>query len=114
MIELTIPYPPSVNHLHRRVGPRTLLSREGRAYYERVTGIAGYLNLPTFKGRLALDVEVYPPDRRRRDLDNVLKAIGDALKHARLIEDDGQIDDWRVKRLEPTKDGAIILRISEI
>jgi hypothetical protein len=31
-MKLTLPYPPSVNHYYRRVGPRTLISREGREY----------------------------------------------------------------------------------
>ena len=32
MIEVELPFPPSVNHYHRRVGPRTLISREGRRF----------------------------------------------------------------------------------
>ena len=37
---LTLPYPPSINHYWRRVGPRTLISREGRAPSEDLSMIA--------------------------------------------------------------------------
>ncbi len=37
VIELELPYPPSVNHYWRRVGARTLISRGGRAF--RQTGL---------------------------------------------------------------------------
>src|SRR5689334_22773616 len=36
---VSLPYPPSLNHLWRRVGAKTLLSAEGRRYHELV-GIA--------------------------------------------------------------------------
>ncbi len=39
MIELELPFPPSVNHYYRRVGPRTLISREGRRFRERVCAL---------------------------------------------------------------------------
>ena len=39
MLELELPVPPSINHYYRRVGPRTLISREGRAYREAVCTI---------------------------------------------------------------------------
>jgi crossover junction endodeoxyribonuclease RusA len=114
MIELTIPYPPSINHLHRRVGVRTLLSKEGRRYYSRVREIVASFGLSTIQGRVALDVEVYPPDNRRRDLDNVTKAIGDSLVHSAVIEDDSQIDSLSVRRMPSTPGGAIILRLSKM
>jgi crossover junction endodeoxyribonuclease RusA len=38
---------------------------------------------------------IHPPDNRRRDLDNVLKAVLDAIEAAGIIEDDSQ-----VRRLE--------------
>ncbi|MEY4713325.1 MAG: hypothetical protein RIS88_2775 [Pseudomonadota bacterium] len=38
------------------------------------------------------------PDRRRRDLDNTLKATQDAMTHAGIWDDDSQIDDLRIVR----------------
>jgi crossover junction endodeoxyribonuclease RusA len=36
---LTLPYPPSVNHYWRRVGRRTLISREGRTFRRDVCAL---------------------------------------------------------------------------
>jgi crossover junction endodeoxyribonuclease RusA len=47
---------------------------------------------------LRLDVEAWMPDRRRRDLDNTLKATQDAMTHAGIWDDDSQIDDLRIVR----------------
>ncbi|NBW23084.1 MAG: RusA family crossover junction endodeoxyribonuclease, partial [Caulobacteraceae bacterium] len=42
--------------------------------------------------------EAFPPDKRKRDLDNVLKSLLDALTHANVWDDDSQIDDLRIYR----------------
>ena len=39
----TLPYPPSVNSIWRRVGNKTLLSAEGREYHERVESAVALL-----------------------------------------------------------------------
>ena len=71
---LTLPYPPSVNHYYRRVGPRTLISREGREYRTQVCGLlapapgrgGNGIRKPPSGGRIALAMDAFPPDRRRR------------------------------------------------
>ena len=42
-------------------------------------------------GRLAIAVTLFPPDRRRYDLDNRLKAVLDSLTEARVWEDDRHV-----------------------
>ncbi|MFK8827299.1 RusA family crossover junction endodeoxyribonuclease, partial [Citrobacter freundii] len=39
----------------------------------------------------AVEIILYPPDARRRDIDNYNKALFDALTHAGVWEDDSQI-----------------------
>ena len=34
--EFELPWPPSVNHYYRHVGPRVLISRDGRKYRDNV------------------------------------------------------------------------------
>jgi crossover junction endodeoxyribonuclease RusA len=58
------------------------------------------------EGRLSIHVALYPPDRRKRDLDNVLKSLLDACEHAGCYENDSQIDEIRIVRQEVKKDGA--------
>ena len=95
---LTLPYPPSVNHYWRRVGPRTLISREGRAFRKNVCALLGGGGKPPRSGRVALAMDAFPPDHRRRDLDNLPKAVLDSLTHAGVYEDDSHYAELRIMR----------------
>jgi crossover junction endodeoxyribonuclease RusA len=64
-------------------------------------------------GSLSIQIDVYPPDRRRRDLDNILKALLDSLGHAAVIEDDSQFDRILLIRREVVPGGQIILQITQ-
>tara|TARA_R100000656_G_scaffold23297_1_gene20735 strand:- start:202 stop:504 length:303 start_codon:yes stop_codon:yes gene_type:complete len=79
------------------------------AYYCRNEGIRVELDC-----RLKVDILVFPPDNRRRDLDNVLKAILDSLEDAKVFKDDSLIDDLRVRRMDTFKDGKIEIGIEII
>lgn len=114
MRSLELPYPPSVNHYWRRVGGRTLISREGRRFRQRVCSLLSAIRIRPLDGRLAVHVEVWPPDRRRRDLDNVAKALLDALEHAGAYRDDAQIDRLLIERRDVAAEGRIVVGITEI
>ena len=111
MIELELPYPPSVNHYYRRVGQRTLISRQGRQYREEVVALVKLVGFKPVAGRVELRLEFYPPDRRRRDLDNVLKALWDALEHGGIYHNDSQVKKVTAEMLSPTPGGRVIARI---
>ncbi|MFN6411429.1 MAG: RusA family crossover junction endodeoxyribonuclease, partial [Planctomycetota bacterium] len=91
VIEFELPYPPSVNHYWRRVGARTLISRGGRLFRQQVVSILAARGVRPLDGDLEVVVELYPPDRRRRDIDNSLKSLLDALGHGSAYHDDSQI-----------------------
>ena len=91
MITLELPYPPSINRYYRRVGFRTLISREGRAYRRSVCAILRRAGVRPMEGTLAVGIDLYPPDRRVRDADNAQKALIDSLQHGRIYRDDSQI-----------------------
>ena len=90
-ISLTLPYPPSANTYYRNVRGRTLISKRGREYRTAVGIIALGESLTALTGPLELIVDLFPPDRRRRDLDNSQKGLWDAMQHAGCFEDDCQI-----------------------
>lgn len=104
MIKLTLPWPPSVNRYWRhpstgRLAGRHLISSEGRAYRESVLReVLSQSGSSQFDKTTPLKVEVvaYRPDHRKRDLDNLPKAIFDSLTHAGVWCDDSQITDMRI------------------
>lgn len=101
---LTLPWPPSVNTYWRslviRNRVRVLLSEDARKYH--IDCLARTLEehgiLRPMAGRLEVHVRVFMPDRRRRDLDNMLKALLDTLKKIGAIKDDSQIDHLTITR----------------
>ncbi|HUW34838.1 MAG TPA: RusA family crossover junction endodeoxyribonuclease [Planctomycetota bacterium] len=116
---ITLPWPPSMNHYWRRVGNQTIISAAGRIYRDRVVALAQFAMLQarcrTLTGRAAVVIEAFPPDLRRRDLDNLLKPLLDALQHARCYWDDSQIDDLHVRRKPPERPaGKIIVTIEDL
>lgn len=97
MIEMTLPWPPSVNTYWRNFDGRMIISARGRDYRETVGDQMTLQKMVKhFKGQLKVEIEAFRPDKRRRDLDNLLKATLDGLAHAGVYEDDSQIVDLRI------------------
>ncbi|MBO7327370.1 MAG: RusA family crossover junction endodeoxyribonuclease [Lentisphaeria bacterium] len=109
-----MPWPPSVNHYYRHVGSRVLISRDGRLYRERIVNKLKSENISTFSGPVELFIELYPPDNRRRDVDNSLKCLLDTFTHGGLYRDDSQIYKLTVIKREPMPpDGMAYVRIQQ-
>lgn len=117
---LILPYPPTVNTYWRSVlirgQPRVLLSKRGRRFrldvQEAVIRTFGIVK-PT-RARLWVAMTVCPPDRRVRDISNVIKATEDAITHAGLWVDDSQIDGLMVLRGPVVTDGRMEVRIARV
>lgn len=113
---LTLPYPPTGNHIwkHTRMG-RHYLTQQARNYYQLVAEVVrktGQDGLMT--GKLHVECDIYPPDNRRRDIDNAFKVIGDACTKAGVWKDDTQINRLVLERMETVKHGLIAIRIATI
>jgi Holliday junction resolvase RusA-like endonuclease len=96
-----LPWPPSINHYYRNVRGRIIISKEGRQYRERIGHLLAASNAKIVDGPIAMGIDFYPPDSRRRDLDNVQKALWDALQHGGLYRDDSQIKRFCADMREP-------------
>ena len=108
-------YPPSVNSYWRSIGRgRVIISSKGRLYRESVIQDVSDLDLPILQGRLKVTIQAWMPDKRRRDVDNITKALLDALAHAMVYQDDEQIDDLRIIRMGIEKPGRVEIEIEEI
>jgi crossover junction endodeoxyribonuclease RusA len=114
--EHLLPYPPSVNTYwrHPSKGPlagRHLISEKGREYRSQVMAAIGQVE--PMKGRLSIGIIAYAPDKRRRDLDNILKSLLDAITAAGVVEDDSQFDVIKIVRGEQMDGGAIFIKIQQ-
>ena len=114
-MKITLPWPPSVNTYWRNVGGKVLISKKGRAYRKLIAEMVlvdGYC--PLGDARLGIHMAACPPDRRKRDLDNLPKAVFDSLQHAGLFDDDEQIDYFAIERCDVEKPGHIRLYIEVV
>ncbi len=110
MIELTLPYPPSVNSYWRSVRicnkTQVLVSAPGRKFQAAVKEAVLLARAnKQYIERLIVDVVLYPADGRKRDIDNCLKSLLDALGKAGVYIDDSQIDILRVSRRDQVSGG---------
>lgn len=65
----------------------------------------------TIYGRVSVEISLHPPDKRKRDLDNYLKGVLDALTHVGIWDDDSQIDKLTIKRGIIVKGGYVDVSI---
>ena len=110
--EFRLPYPPTINHyyVNRRDGGRAI-GKAGKRYRVEVVRILKAALVEEHTDNVQLEILVYPPDRRKRDLDNILKALLDALQHGGAIKDDSQVSTLYIKREEMVKVGEVIVKI---
>ena len=117
--EATLPWPPTVNSYYRHKVTGKLatvyVSQEGKAYRKAVNLCLMEHGIKTYalEGDLRVEIEVFPPDRRKRDIDNLLKSLLDSLTHAQVWKDDNQISDLRIYR-NPIIAGMVKVRVYEI
>jgi crossover junction endodeoxyribonuclease RusA len=109
-----LPFPPSVNSYWRRHGNIIHISPKGKAFREEVISLLN--KVPYTRARLRVEVAYLRPDKRIRDLDNYQKALYDALKHARVYQDDCQIVDKHEYWIgfDPLGVGSTTVTIEEI
>jgi crossover junction endodeoxyribonuclease RusA len=114
-MELELPWPPTVNSYLAIVGNRKVKTERARQYCRKVVSYLSQQKVKSFRdNKIKIEIEAYPPDLRRRDMDNITKALFDSLKTAGLYDDDSQIDFFSVRRMGKLKGGKVCLRISEL
>ncbi len=116
--DIELPFPPSMNHYWRHVmrhgKPQVLVSAEGRRYREAVQAIVGGRAAP-LSGRLVVKIDAWMPNRLRRDIDNLLKALLDACTHAGLWGDDSQIHNLAIiNRGLDRPNGRVVVRARQL
>lgn len=121
---LALPWPPSENRYRRVVGFIPIISKEGRLYKEQVKTMIRARDIPRISGPVMVRITLAPPDNRRRDLDNTLKAIFDAISDdvvkrknkddqiiPGIIDDDANIVKLNMAWSKKTPGGKVLLEI---
>lgn len=109
---IELPWPPKElspnarTHFHAK-------ARAAKAYREQAYWIANAspLAMPS-EGGIALRIEFYPPDARKRDLDNMLasfKAAIDGIADAHGVNDQ-RFGFW-IGRNDPVKNGKVVVSL---
>jgi crossover junction endodeoxyribonuclease RusA len=112
-LNIHLPFPPTVNTYYRTFRGRMLISKKGREYKKIVEAecLRQRVHGKRLACRLFVEVFAYPPDKRKRDLDNMLKPLLDSLAGAGVFVNDSQIDDLRIVRGHQDKPGKVVVNI---
>lgn len=113
MIEISLPWP------HKGLSPNArlhhmALAKLKQAYRAQCRLLASQHRQPV-PASPALVLEFMPPDRRRRDRDNLLASMKSGIDGVcdALGVDDSAFDPLVVSMKGPVKGGAVVLRIQE-
>jgi len=112
----TLPWPPSTNRYWRNNRGRTHISNKGRQYRKDAEAalLAQFGQVVELRGSLAVSILAVMPDRRKRDLDNLLKATLDAITHSGFWQDDSQVDELTIVRGPVVRGGSLRVTIKEL
>ena len=79
--------------------------------YERLVAMS--YDGPLYKGKVAVDLTFYLPDRRRVDIDNLIKAVLDGLNH-RAYPDDGHVFEVTARKAESAEFPCVVGEVREV
>lgn len=106
-----LPFPPSVNNLFKNVGRSRKPSADYLAWQEEagwaLKGAGAHRS--RVSGAVRIDLLLSPPDKRRRDLDNLAKAPLDLIVKHGLIEDDSKVTELRLRWHPDAHHGCTII-----
>ncbi len=109
-----IPYPPSVNTYWGFHGHRRFLTPKALEFKAHVAHVVSLQDVKFGDARLRIKIVLHAPDKRVRDIDNVLKPTLDAFVQAGLLNDDSQVDELTVIRGKQCKGGKAEIYVASI
>jgi len=110
-IELTLPYPPTLNNMFITRGRFRVLSPKARAYKEEVIKLAQIARIKPIDGNVSVAMDIYRP-RKVGDIDNLTKCAFDSLKGL-AWHDDKQVVELHLFRFDDKDNPRLELRIYE-
>lgn len=116
MIEIHIDaYPPSANQLYKRNRNSSVRLSEKHLMFRNMVFVNSRFKEKVTKYPVSIEILLFAPDNRKRDLDNVNKVVLDSLVNAGVLTDDSNkhINDLRTSNIGFLCDGVgkTIIRI---
>ena len=112
MIQITLPFPPGVNNLFATVGKRRVRSKRYREWSSEARAmIARQPFQGWIDGPFCASFYVTRPDKRKRDLDGLLKAPLDLLVEIGLIDDDSMAQSLTIQWCGYAKPGSVTITL---
>ena len=107
----TLPVPKTNRYIRRKNGrvfksPR-VIHWESRALWELKKQYTGEV----LKEPLSVEVYLFLPDNRKRDIDNMLKTLWDTLEKAKIIENDNLIYETKTVKVKKRKTHGTVIVI---
>jgi len=114
MTSLTLPYPPTTNNLFFNAGKRRVRTKRYDLWIAEATVWVLQQRPAKTVGAFDLLIIATRPDRRARDISNLIKPIEDLLVKCGIVEDDSRAMQvaagW--SKSEPLKGGAIQVTVT--
>jgi crossover junction endodeoxyribonuclease RusA len=112
VVELWLPFPPSANRLWRTGSGRVFKSAEYSGWLIEAAVEARKQKFNKFIGAYKLSMTAARPDKRKRDLDNLIKPVSDLLASIGAIENDSQAEQINLRWV--TTGEGIAVRIEPV
>lgn len=114
-LQLFLPFPPTVNNYYVKTQRGVFISQKGRKFrddaHQRIYEQLGDHTIGN--RRVLIEVILYPPDKRTRDIGNYDKGLLDAITTSGLWDDDSQVDQQFFYRGEIVKGGLTRIHITD-
>ncbi len=113
-MEINIPFPYATGNHYKSFNfktKRVYVTKQAQAYRMAVK-CEVLKKSERFDGYVDVDMVIFPPDKRKRDIDNICKVVWDALTLAGLWKDDRMIRNLHVSVKEPAKPGFIRMEVT--
>ena len=113
---IKLPYPPSVNGIYGHTSRGPYLAHKVKAYRRDV--LVSCLEQRVVPWRktepLGITINLHPPTKAKRDVDNPAKSVLDALEAAGVVDDDSQFHRMLIQKCEVVRGGFVTVEIYDL
>ena len=113
-VQVLLPYPPTANNLFLNMrGRGRVKSPQYRTWIGLATVKAYQQKIQKTPGKVRVSYLVARPDKRRRDISNLVKPIEDLLVSVGAIDDDSKIQSFEIAWDETGSFSGVLVKVTE-